>query len=159
MKNTLALILAVLALAVALLALLRPAASAEEEVEIAEWMLSMQTHAAKLWFAGENKNWPLALYQLEEIEELMEEIEEHDIMEGGVNLGGLAEAIRGTQVRDLMRAAQAADIKAFTKNYDALLQACNGCHRSSGHPFIQVQRPTAPAFTNQLFAPAREQQE
>src|SRR5215471_15666749 len=37
--------------------------------DLGELMLSQQVHHTKLWLAGEAENWPLANYQLEELDE------------------------------------------------------------------------------------------
>ncbi len=39
-----------------------------------EFMSGIQTHHAKLWFAGQNQNWPLADFEVHEIRESLDAI-------------------------------------------------------------------------------------
>src|SRR5947207_8992364 len=39
-----------------------------------EFMSGIQTHHAKLWFAGINQNWPLAEFEVHEIQESLDDI-------------------------------------------------------------------------------------
>ncbi|HEY6503131.1 MAG TPA: hypothetical protein VIZ28_04085, partial [Chitinophagaceae bacterium] len=41
-----------------------------------EFMSSIQTHHAKLWFAGINSNWKLADFEIHEIQETLEDIQQ-----------------------------------------------------------------------------------
>jgi hypothetical protein len=111
----------------------------------------------KLWYAGEARNWALAGYELDELEEgfadaarfhprhkssprpLTELIPE--FTEGPV--AALRKAIAGRSRRD------------FAAAYDALTQGCNGCHEASDFAFNVVTRPTANPYSNQSFEPAR----
>src|SRR6188472_1381870 len=42
-----------------------------------EFMSSIQVHHAKLWFAGKNKNWELADFEIHEIGETLDAIKEY----------------------------------------------------------------------------------
>src|SRR5580692_4438898 len=42
--------------------------------DLGEFMLSIQMHHAKLWFAGEAQNWKLADYELHEMEECFDDV-------------------------------------------------------------------------------------
>jgi len=39
------------------------------------------------------------------------------------------------------------------RRFDRLTAGCNECHLAAHHGFLVIQRPTAPPFTNQNFAP------
>jgi hypothetical protein len=41
---------------------------------LGEFMLGIQMHHAKLWFAGKNQNWKLATFELGEIQESIDDI-------------------------------------------------------------------------------------
>lgn len=43
-----------------------------------EFMSSVQAHHIKLWFAGTNKNWPLAYFEIKEIMELVDDIQKFE---------------------------------------------------------------------------------
>src|SRR6476660_7243856 len=42
---------------------------------LGEFMTGIQLHHAKLWFAGQNQNWPLADFEIHEIQEALEDIQ------------------------------------------------------------------------------------
>ena len=107
---------------------------------LGEFMSATQVRHAKLWFAGNARNWELAAFELDEIKE------------------GLGDAARlhptheGVAVADMIKAnldAPLAELRAF----DRLTAGCNACHTAAAHAFIRIQRPTAPPVSNQIFAP------
>ena len=44
---------------------------------VGEFMSSIQMHHAKLWFAGKNENWDLANFEIEEIQESLDDIRQY----------------------------------------------------------------------------------
>ena len=42
------------------------------------------------------------------------------------------------------KAIMAQDIKAFTKEYNAVIKSCNGCHEAMGYGFIEVMKLKEP---------------
>lgn len=50
------------------------AAAKELAPGLAEYMTTIQLHAAKLWFAAKASHWELAAYELHELEETMETV-------------------------------------------------------------------------------------
>jgi len=44
---------------------------------LGEFMLGIQTHHDKLWFAGQYKNWELATFELDEINETLQNIHKY----------------------------------------------------------------------------------
>lgn len=134
---------------IAALGVATPAAAAE--VELAALMLRMQIHMDKLYWAGKAKNWPLAAFYTHEIEETLEEITKAKIVEDGVNVSALAGPMLGGAVSTVENTIKAKT--GFETAYVATVNACNGCHAAAKHPFIQIQVPLRPMFTNQKFTP------
>jgi len=64
-----------------------------EPIEIADIMTKLQRHMNKLYFAGENQNWDLAAFYLEEVEETVKGVANKNIMEGQVNVSGLMQGV------------------------------------------------------------------
>ena len=160
MKNILPSLLSIVALAISLVSITTkdnqapgPRGHVEDHFELGPPMRDLQVHAAKLWFAGKEANWPLVDFQLHEMEELMEEISEHEITEGAVRVDHLMKKVREVQVEALEEAAHAKDATAFEAGYDALVQNCNACHAAAGHPYVVIKRPTAGMYSNQDFKP------
>jgi len=48
---------------------------------LGEFMSNIQVHHAKLWFAGQNRNWELADFEITEIKEAMQGIKNYSVSE------------------------------------------------------------------------------
>lgn len=120
-------------------------------VEIADVMLKLQIHQNKLWFAGAAGNWDLARFYLDEIEEDIRPMLGAGLMEGSSNVSEIMETTLPPLLDALRTAAADRDSSAFSSRYLDLTQACNSCHRSSGHGYIAIQPPTEPFMDNQKF--------
>jgi hypothetical protein len=118
-------------------------------------MSGVQRHHAKLWFAGENANWPLAQYEFDELGESFDDAQTFAPTFKDIPIP-VAQSIQLYVVPPktaLEKAIAHKDKAAFAQAYDALSAACNACHQTYKHEFIQIVRPTAPPVTNQSFAP------
>jgi hypothetical protein len=118
---------------------------------LGEYMMTNQAHHAKLWFAGTNKNWELADYELDEIEETLEDIVKYQPNFDKKPIAKLIPTYTNKPIEDLRLAIKDKNVEQFTKAYDGLTNACNACHQVTNHAFIQLQRPTSPAYTNQKY--------
>lgn len=105
----------------------------------------------KLWFAAKARNWPLAEYQLGEIKEVMGDIQDLVPTFKNLPLADMFDAVITKEIVELEKSIEAKDYKAFVNGYDRLTQACNACHQGTENGFIVIQRPTRPAFTNQVY--------
>jgi hypothetical protein len=56
-------------------------------------------------------------------------------------------------IQRLEKAIAARDRTAFAQSFDALTDACNGCHRATKFGFNVVTRPAANPYSNQSFQP------
>ncbi len=116
--------------------------SARGDKAVSDLMVAMQFQHIKLWFAGRLSNWPLATYELNQIEAGLQ----------GAAKPGDQRLERSTAQLQAVRSAIAArDITAFTKAYSELTNGCNACHRAEGKSFITIQVPTNSPFNDQLF--------
>jgi len=120
---------------------------------LGEYMTTVQLHAAKLWFASHAGNWGLAEYELGELTETIEAAELLHARKNNVDISAVLESVRGTQLVQLHRAIEKKDRALFVPAYRQTLDACNGCHRSAGYPFIHLIEPAAPPVSNQQFTP------
>lgn len=122
---------------------------------LGEIMTLTQMRHAKLWWAGTAGNWPLAAYELDELEEgFADAVRFHPTHK--TSQISIAEALPAitTEPLDHLRAAiEKRDSEAFTHAFDALTAACNSCHRTTDFAFNVVQRPQVNTFSNQDFAP------
>ena len=126
------------------------------EPGLVEFMLTVQSHHAKLWLAGNARNWELAEYQADELKELVEDIATRVPVYKDVPVGKMIEAASLPPLGDVEKAIKAGDGKAFAGAFDKLTAACNACHEAANRGFIVIQRPAASPFPNQSFAPKRK---
>ena len=112
-----------------------------------EFMSNIQVHHAKLWFAGENENWKLADFEINEIKENLDDIQKYEtdrpesIMIPMIN-PALDSVLNAIQQKNLMQ---------FERSYTLLTNTCTSCHRATNHEFIQIKIPSQQNFSNQRF--------
>jgi len=123
--------------------------------DLGEYMTTFQLHIGKLWFAANASNWELADYELNELDESMEAAGALHSIKNEVNVSGVLDAIRKTQLAGVADSIKSKNSVEFEKNYDETLSACNGCHESAGFKFISIVRPKAPPVTNQAWELAK----
>jgi hypothetical protein len=115
---------------------------------LGEIMTLQQLRHIKLWFGGHAGNWPLADYEVGELEEGFDDVNKL--------LGGdTVEKQVGAPVKALEKAIADKDRAAFEAAFDKLSAGCNSCHRTLDHGFIVIKRPTLMPYSNQSFAPQK----
>jgi hypothetical protein len=107
-----------------------------------QFMGVIQNQHAKLWYAGEARNWPLAAYQLGEIKEVMSDVQDIVPVFKNLPLAKMLDAVITTEIAELEKAIDAKDAAA-----------CNACHQATENGFIVIQRPARGGFPNQDFTP------
>jgi hypothetical protein len=121
-----------------------------------EIMTLTQMRHIKLWFAGQSGNWPLASYELDELNEGFDDLATFHPTHKDAQLPipQLIEKIIKAPIGQLDEAVKAQDPDRFMKAYDQLTEGCNSCHQATKFGFNVVTRPTANPYTNQVFQPA-----
>jgi len=114
-------------------------------------MSGVLLHFAKLYYAGMAANGPLAEFELHEVEENLDRAIALRPRERGVDLAGLNEAFKESQLAALAAVIEGEDWNAFGPAYREAIAICNGCHEQTGRPFIVVTVPTAPPVSNQQW--------
>ena len=131
----------------------KPGAASQAAAEpggpgLGEIMALQQMRHIKLWFSGHGGNWPLADYEIGELEEGFEDVEKL--------LGGdIVEQHVGAPIAALEKAIAGKSRGAFDAAFDKLSDGCNACHRTLDHGFIAIQRPTSLPYSDQSFAPRK----
>ena len=120
---------------------------------LGEFMGATQVRHAKLWFAGDAKNWDLAAFELDEIKEGLEDAAKLHPTHEGIAVADMIKANLDAPLSALAKAVAGKDRNEFRHAFDALTAGCNACHTAAAHGFIRIQRPTAPPVGNQDFAP------
>lgn len=128
-----------------------PSAAPQEEPyqpSLSEIMAHQQERHIKLWFAGHADNWPLANYEVGELDDGFDDV--------GKMLGGdIVKQHVGAALDALQKAVDAKDSTAFAAAYDRLSAGCNACHHTLDHAFIVIARPTVLPYSDQVFSPPK----
>lgn len=107
-------------------------------------------HFANLWFAAEQKNWPLADFYLAETRShlrwAVRIIPVRKTKAGEVELQGILDAVDktpGVMLSAIKTAIEQKDTVSFTNAYRQTIEGCYACHKASEKPFIRPQVPKA----------------
>jgi len=122
---------------------------------LGEFMGRIQTDHAKLWLAGEARNWELAGYELSELKEVFSDVQDLVPRYQNIPVAEMIDAIITGTISDLDGAIATRDFSKFSAAFDNLTTACNSCHQAANRAYIAIRRPTQSNFSNQDFAPAK----
>lgn len=119
---------------------------------LGDLMTTIQLRHAKLWYAGRFKNWPLAEYQLQQLDaDFVTAANLYPEMAAP----GMAETSK--LARQVGEALRAKDEAQFDKAFSEITTQCNVCHEAAGRPYINVRIPKFPSpYSNQLFDPKQQ---
>jgi len=116
-------------------------------------------HWTNLWFAADQKNWPLAQFYFEEarqhilwtirIRPIRKDLEGRD-----VDLKSIFDAVDVTSFAATKMAIAQKDGTKFVAAYKQALDGCYACHKASGKPYLHPVVPQAPAQSLIDFAPS-----
>lgn len=112
-----------------------------------EFMSNIQAHHSKLWFAGKNRNWKLADFEVHEIMESVEDIKKYQQDRPESKEIGMIEPV----LDSMSYAIQKQDTLLFEKSYSLLTNTCNMCHSIVNFEFNVVNIPDTQPFSNQTF--------
>lgn len=116
---------------------------------LGEFMSQIQTHHAKLWFAGKEENWELANFEIGEIQEALEDIPRYCADRPEVkSIDMIIPAMDS-----LSNAVKVKDENKFRNGFILLTATCNDCHKATNHGFNVIKIPDVPPITNQFFKP------
>jgi hypothetical protein len=121
---------------------------------------SMQTHHAKLWFAGHAGNWALAAYEVKKIRGTIDQIKETI-----VDIQIASSYWQNFSVNEMLKnfdsnldavdqAVKAKNLVKFEATYQGFTAACNECHTRLGQSQIKIIVPLpngSDTFPNQEF--------
>jgi hypothetical protein len=112
-----------------------------------EFMGNIQVHHSKLWFAGENENWKLADFEINEIKENLEAIQKYETDRPESEMIPMIKPA----LDSVSHAIQKQNLLKFKSSFNLLTNTCVNCHRATKHEFIQIQVPDMQIFRNQKF--------
>ncbi len=120
---------------------------------IEQFMNVIQNEHAKLWYAGQARNWELAGYQLGEIKEIMGDVQDLYPKFKDLPLADMLDKVITGEIAALEKTIDKKDFRSFSAGFGKLTEACNSCHQATGNGFVVIKIPSQPAFFNQDFAP------
>ncbi|MDP4263692.1 MAG: hypothetical protein Q8941_14285 [Bacteroidota bacterium] len=120
---------------------------------LGEFMTGIQTHHAKLWFAGQNQNWPLADFEVHEILESLDDIQAYCTERSEIKAIGMIKP----PLDSINNAIQQKNLQQFTSSFTLLTNTCNTCHKATDHGFNVVIIPTSLPVVNQDFKPIQQE--
>lgn len=119
---------------------------------LGDFMLGIQLHHAKLWFAGQNQNWPLADFEIHEILESLDDIHKFCNDRAEVKALGMI----NPPLDSVTNAVQQKNVQLFKNSFILLTNTCNSCHQATAHGFNVVTIPTNLPVVNQNFSPIQQ---
>ena len=112
-------------------------------------MEDVSFHYSNLWFAGQKKNWPLAMFYYNEtrnhIRWLITKSPTTKTPSGEVvNLQGIFDGIDTSSLPMLKKSIEDQKLDEFTSAYKLMMESCYACHKSAGRPYLRPMIPTTP---------------
>lgn len=121
-----------------------------EKLPLIYKMSFLSRYTSKLWLSGQAENWELAEIYHHEIEEIVEEISKDEIIDDGVHISELMDAMMLPMIKELKNPIQKRNLNDFSDKYNVMIQTCNQCHRASNYGAVKITKPTVNSF-NQDF--------
>ncbi len=121
-------------------------------------MEDVSFHYSNLWFAGQKKNWPLAMFYYNEtrnhIKWLITKSPTTKTPDGEVvNLQGIFDGLDTSSLPMLKKSIDDKNSDEFTSAYKLMLDGCYSCHKSAGRPYLHLVVPTVPPQSIISYAP------
>jgi hypothetical protein len=133
-------------------------AALKADIETLRGQLPSQSHTmtdvdyqfTNLWFAAQERNWPLATFYLNETRSHINwtvHLRPVRKLASGQNLDlqPFLQAIEQSGLTEIRAALDKHDNKAFKAAYEDTLKQCYGCHVASEKPFLRPGVPASPA--------------
>ena len=119
----------------------------------------IQPRHIKLYAAGQQKNWELAAFQLNELRQGLRRIGQTIPKYRTYAVDNSVASFFTPAAEKMAAAIKAGDQTQFNSAYGELTTACNQCHVGLDHPFLAIKTPDAnamSAYVDQDFAPAKK---
>lgn len=108
-------------------------------------MMDVSFHFTNLWFAGQEKNWPLAKFYLGEVRNHIKWsirlVPVRKSKNGEVKLADKFEPFDTEKLAEIEKQIAAQDRKQFSVAYRDAMAGCNECHTASDKPYLLVTVP------------------
>lgn len=119
--------------------------------------MMVQPRHVKLWLAGQQRNWTLAAFELNELRGALVRIGQTIPKYRNFSVEATTGSIFQPKIQAMNGAIAAQNPAMFNTAFAELTNACNDCHAGMEHPFLVIKVPDASAasmYANQDFRPA-----
>jgi hypothetical protein len=116
----------------------------------------VQPRHTKLWLAGQQRNWTLAAFQLNELRGALLRIGQTIPKYRTFSVEATVGSIFQPKIQAMNAAIASQNPAQFNTAFGELTTACNICHEGMEHPFLVIKVPdasAAAAYPNQDFRP------
>lgn len=117
--------------------------------------MTVQPRHIKLAFAGREKNWTYAAYELHELEEAFERAAQVWPQWRSVPIAQMMDSVTKEPMAAVSQAIKDADTNEFNAAYKQLTEACNACHQAADRAMIVIRVPELSSFPDQDFQPIK----
>ncbi|MCS7298265.1 MAG: hypothetical protein RMK19_06175 [Bacteroidia bacterium] len=124
----------------------------ERPIELAAFMQNYERFLVKLYQSGAMKNWKLADFYCEELEEAAEQLEKLNLSDDGVPVSAMIRPNLIMPLEKVKEAIQKEDPLSFQQSLSSLVIQCNSCHAAAGKPYIRFSLPQSDTPPRQLFS-------
>jgi hypothetical protein len=114
---------------------------------------TIQPRHVKLAFAGREKNWVFAAYEIKQLSDAFDRLSQQWPQWRQQRLVLLVETIVRDPLFELDNAVKAEDDAKFAEGYQHLTDACNACHAAALMTPVVIQDPKESMFPDQDFRP------
>jgi len=117
---------------------------------LSDLMVVIQIRHSKLFYAVKRGNWPLAEFELEQLNSTLKEAARFYPKTLPVSELTDEDKIKGL----IGESIKAKDEAKFDQAFAQLTAECNSCHEAGDRAFIFIRRPAFPStFSNQVYGP------
>ena len=117
--------------------------------------MTVQPRHIKIALAGQEKNWPLAKYELHQLQEAFDRLVQNWPRWKGLPLGGMVDAISKGPMAEVAQAIDEKSADKFAPAYGQLTEGCNACHQAANVGLVLIKVPDASSFPDQDFRPLK----
>src|SRR5437764_9531280 len=101
----------------------------------------IQPRHLKLYYAGQQKNWTLAAFELNELGSALRRIGQTIPKYRNISVDPTVGSIFAPKIQAMLGAINSKNPQQFNSAYADLTDACNTCHQGLEHPFLVITVP------------------
>jgi hypothetical protein len=113
----------------------------------------IQPRHLKLYYAGQQKNWTLAAFELNELGSALRRIGQTIPKYRNISVDPTVGSIFAPKIQAMLAAINSKNPQQFNSAYADLTEACNTCHQGLEHPFLVIKVPDGQNYPDQDFRP------